>query len=98
LAAGVKIYEYTPGFLHAKMFVSDDRVAIIGTINMDYRSFYLHFENGVIFYGSSVIRKVFDDIQNTLTVCRRIDKEFLRTRKWYRRLTGVILRLAAPML
>ena len=98
LAAGVKIYEYTPGFLHAKMFVSDDRVAIIGTINMDYRSFYLHFENGVIFYGSSVIRKVFDDVQNTLTVCRRIDKEFLRKRKWYRRLTGVILRLAAPML
>ncbi len=98
LDAGVKIYEYTPGFLHAKMFVSDDRVAIIGTINMDYRSFYLHFENGVLFYGSSVVRKVYDDIEDTLAICRPIDTEFLRTRKWYSRLVGIILRLAAPLL
>ncbi|MCK9547289.1 MAG: cardiolipin synthase [Sphaerochaeta sp.] len=98
LNAGVKIYEYTPGFLHAKMFVSDDRVAIIGTINMDYRSFYLHFENGVVFYGSSVIRKVSDDIKDTLAVCQQINTEFLRRRKWYSRLTGLILRMAAPLL
>lgn len=98
LNAGVKIYEYTPGFLHAKMFVSDDRVAIIGTINMDYRSFYLHFENGVVFYGSSVIRKVSDDIEDMLEVCQQIDTEFLRKRKWYSRLVGLVLRMAAPLL
>lgn len=98
LEAGVKIYEYTPGFLHAKMFVSDDRVAIIGTINMDYRSFYLHFENGVIFYGSSVIRKVSEDIEDTLAVCRQIDLEFLRRRPWYKRLAGLVLKIAAPLL
>ncbi|HZJ87642.1 MAG TPA: phospholipase D-like domain-containing protein, partial [Sphaerochaeta sp.] len=98
IEAGVKIYEYTPGFIHAKMFVSDDRVAIIGTINMDYRSFYLHFENGVVFYGSSVIRKVYEDMHHTLAISQRIDMEFLRKRKWYSRLMGTALRLAAPLL
>ena len=53
LAAGVRIFEYTPGFMHAKMFVSDDEVSIVGTTNMDYRSFYLHFECGVAFFCSS---------------------------------------------
>ncbi|ADY12729.1 cardiolipin synthase [Sphaerochaeta globosa] len=98
LEAGVKIYEYTPGFLHAKMFVSDDRVAIIGTINMDYRSFYLHFENGVAFYGSSVIRKVYEDIQHTLQISERIAQDFHKKRPWYKRLLGLILKIAAPLM
>ncbi|MGH0053171.1 MAG: cardiolipin synthase [Sphaerochaetaceae bacterium] len=98
LEAGVKIYEYTPGFLHAKMFVSDDRVAIIGTINMDYRSFYLHFENGVVFYGSSVVQKVHADMRNTLDVSRKITAEFMRNRSWLRKIAGMVLKLAAPLL
>lgn len=98
LEAGVRIYEYTPGFLHAKMFVSDDRVAIIGTINMDYRSFYLHFENGVVFYGSSVIRQVYEDIDHTLDISKEIDMEFMKKRPWYKRMAGMLLKLAAPMM
>ena len=98
LEAGVRIYEYTPGFLHAKMFVSDDRVAIIGTINMDYRSFYLHFENGVVFYGSSVIRQVYEDIAHTLDISKEIDMDFMKKRPWYKRMTGMLLKLAAPMM
>ncbi|NCC65453.1 MAG: cardiolipin synthase, partial [Spirochaetia bacterium] len=98
LEAGVKIYEYTPGFIHAKMFVSDDRVAIIGTINMDYRSFYLHFENGVAFYGSSVIHTVKEDIEDTLQVCTEVTIEKLKKRSWIRKLSGIVLKLAAPLM
>ncbi len=98
IESGVKIYEYTPGFLHAKMFVSDDRVAIIGTINMDYRSFYLHFENGVVFYGSSVVNKVYDDMMHTLEVSQQITSEFMKNRPWYRKLMGLVLKLAAPLM
>jgi cardiolipin synthase len=98
LEAGVKIYEYTPGFIHAKMFVSDDRVAIIGTINMDYRSFYLHFENGVAFYGSSVIHTVKEDIEDTLQVCTEVTIEKLKKRNWIRKLSGIVLKLAAPLM
>ena len=61
IQAGVKIYEFTPGFVHSKMFLSDDERAIVGTTNLDYRSFFLHFELSVAFYGSSVIRDVKDD-------------------------------------
>lgn len=98
LESGVRIFEYTPGFLHAKMFVSDDRVAIIGTINMDYRSFYLHFENGVAFYGSSVIHVVQEDIERTLGRSQEMNLEFLYSRPWWARLSGVLLKLAAPMM
>jgi cardiolipin synthase len=98
LESGVKIFEYIPGFIHAKMFVSDDKVAIIGTINMDYRSFYLHFENGVLFYGSSVIMTVRDDIQGILDVSREITVEFMDSLPFYKKLFGTVLRLTAPLL
>lgn len=98
LAAGVKIYEYTPGFIHAKMFVSDDHVAIIGTINMDYRSFYLHFENAIVLYGSSAIIRVSEDIKKTIALSKPMTTEFLKSRPWYRRFGGMILKIAAPML
>lgn len=57
IEAGVRIYEYTPGFIHSKMFVADDEVGVVGTANMDYRSFYLHFECGVAFFRSSVTNR-----------------------------------------
>lgn len=98
ISGGVKIFEYTPGFIHAKMCIADDKVASIGTINMDYRSFYLHFENAVLFYGSSVVQSVHADMVNILSVSRRITQEFLDARPWYRKLIGTILRLAAPLL
>ncbi|MDY0344978.1 MAG: cardiolipin synthase [Bacilli bacterium] len=65
IEAGVKIYEYIPGFIHQKVFLADDDFLTIGTINLDYRSLYLHFENGVWIYKSSIIQEVsadFDDI------------------------------------
>ncbi len=98
IEGGVKIFEYTPGFIHAKMCVADDKVAIIGTINMDYRSFYLHFENAVLFYGSSVVTSVSRDIENIMEVSRRITSEVLATRPWYKKVLGTLLRLAAPLL
>jgi len=66
LEAGVKIYEYTPGFLHAKSFISDDEIAIVGTINLDYRSLYLHFECAVLLYNSETIHAIKDDTINTI--------------------------------
>lgn len=80
LAAGVKIFEYTPGFIHSKFFVSDDKVATIGTINMDYRSFFFHFECGVWMCGNDTvldIKKHFLEIQNQ---SQEIDR-----RKWKKR-------------
>ena len=58
ILGGVKIYEYTPGFVHAKVFVCDDRIATVGTVNLDYRSLYLHFENGAYLYGSEKIADI----------------------------------------
>jgi len=68
ISAGVKIYEYTPGFMHAKSFVSDDKVAVIGTINLDYRSLYLHFECATLIYGKEVAEQVKTDFLDTVAV------------------------------
>ena len=72
LAAGVKIYEYTPGFIHAKVFVSDDECAVVGTINMDYRSLYLHFECGTYMYRTSVIEEIKKDAIETIGKSREV--------------------------
>ncbi len=69
LEAGVKIYEYTPGFVHAKRRVFDDRVCTVGTVNLDYRSLFLHFENNSLFYGRDMIKEVKKDILNTQEMC-----------------------------
>ncbi len=68
LEAGVRIYEFLPGFLHSKMFLADDQIAVIGTTNMDYRSFYLHFELSVLFYGAGIIKDVKDDFEDTFSM------------------------------
>ncbi len=96
--AGVKIYEYRPGFLHAKSIVSDDDTAIVGTINMDYRSFFLHFECATCFYNSSVVAAVKQDILETINVSRQIDNAWLHKVPWLRSIAASILRLFAPLL
>jgi len=96
--AGVKIYEYRPGFLHAKTIVSDDDTAVVGTINMDFRSFFLHFECATCFYNSSVVATVKQDIMETINVSRRIDDEWLRRVPWIRSIMASVLRLFAPLL
>ncbi len=70
LEAGVQIYEYTPGFIHAKNFVVDDRFATVGTVNLDYRSLFLHFEDGVWLCDAPCIRDIERDFQETLTAVR----------------------------
>lgn len=66
IKGGVKIYQYTPGFVHSKVFVSDDKIATVGTINLDYRSLYLHFENGTCLIGSEKVLDVKKDVCDTL--------------------------------
>lgn len=98
LEAGVKIYEYQPGFLHAKSFVCDDEIGVVGTINLDYRSLYLHFEDGVWIYKNSVIHDIKQDFVETLDYCNPISLEFCRGRNAAVRAMQNVLRLFAPML
>ena len=77
LRAGVRIYEYSPGFIHAKSYVSDDRIGIVGTINMDYRSLFLHFECGTLLYGGKTLISLRDDSLGTISASREIKAEDL---------------------
>lgn len=96
LAAGVKIYEYTPGFVHAKSIVCDDRNAVVGTINMDFRSLYLHFECGVLMTGTNSVFSVRDDILDMLSVCQEIERA--KERSLFGRVFDSVLRTIAPLL
>lgn len=70
--AGIKLYEYTPGFLHAKSYVCDDEIAVVGTINMDYRSLYLHFECGVLMYESAAVMDIKEDALRTFEISHEV--------------------------
>lgn len=98
LESGVKIYEYQPGFLHAKSFVCDDKVGVVGTINLDYRSLYLHFEDGVWLYKNDVVLDIRNDFLETLEYCSSIDLEFCLKRNITVRAMQNILRVFAPLL
>ena len=97
IKAGVKIYEYKDGFNHAKTFVSDDRVATVGTVNLDYRSLYLHYECGVALYGGSVVSAVRDDFLNVLSECVPITPEACAV-STPKRIFQDILRIFAPLM
>lgn len=96
--SGVKIYEYIPGFNHAKSFAIDDEFGVVGTINLDYRSLYLHFECGVWLYQTKSILEVKEDFMKTLEQCQQITLEYCRSVKWYRRLGRLVLRAFAPLM
>lgn len=96
LAAGVKIYEYTPGFLHAKSYVSDDKVAVVGSINMDYRSLYLHFECGTLLLYNSQVYAVKKDVLETIEKSREVQYSDCR-RSMLGRLFDAVLRLMSPL-
>ena len=98
IKAGVQIYEYTPGFVHAKVFTSDDEKAVVGTINMDYRSLYLHFECAAYIYRNEVIQDVERDFRETLAQSQVITLEECRRYPWYKKLAGRALRLFAPLM
>ena len=97
LLGGVKIYEYTPGFIHAKVFVSDDRVATVGTINLDYRSLYLHFENGTYLYDCSEIDTIRQDAVDTIAESREVKLSDTKA-GMFKQLWLSLLRLVAPQL
>lgn len=95
---GVKIYEYMPGFIHAKNFLADDETAVVGTVNLDYRSLYLHFECGTFMYKVPAIRDIKADFKETLVKCRRITLKDCKQRPLIKRTIGGLLRIIAPLL
>ncbi len=98
MQAGVKIYEYTPGFIHAKSFVSDDRIGVVGTINLDYRSLYLHFECGTLFYGGDAVRALHDDAVATMEQSHLVaPRDMPRPRDLFQRFIDAVLRALSPL-
>ncbi|MEG0359980.1 MAG: phospholipase D-like domain-containing protein, partial [Anaerorhabdus sp.] len=98
IEAGVKIYEYTPGFIHSKTFVADDEIGVVGTINLDYRSLYLHFECGVLLYKTKSVLQIKEDYLNTLELSQQITLEDTKQVKWSNRFIRAILRVFAPLM
>ena len=95
---GVKIYEWTPGFCHAKMSVADDCMATCGTINLDYRSLYHHFENGCFMADCDAVLEIRRDLEQTITQCRDVTEKYKSGRSAYLRLSQLFLRLFAELL
>ncbi|MCI5699551.1 MAG: cardiolipin synthase [Lachnospiraceae bacterium] len=98
LESGVRIFQYVPGFIHSKVFICDDVVATVGTINLDYRSLYLHFECGAWLFKCEAIEEIKKDMEDTFRDCREITLDFCRNRNIVIRGYQSILRLFAPML
>lgn len=97
LAAGVQIFEYAPGFIHGKNFVVDDKFATVGTVNLDYRSMFLHFENGVILYDTDTVAEIRDDFLDTQTRSLMVTLSDCAGVPLYRRFLRSVLRLFAPL-
>lgn len=95
---GVEIYEFERGFTHAKMFISDNIKAVVGTINLDYRSLYLHFECACYIYNNKVIKDIQKDYNKTIEECIKINKENIEKYNIFKRIIGRILRFLAPLM
>lgn len=95
--AGVRLYEYTPGFVHSKVFVCDDEKAVVGTINLDYRSLYHHFECAAYMYRTGCIHDIEEDFAETLKKCREVTADTIKKEKFYYKITGQILKFVAPL-
>ena len=95
---GVKIYTYTPGFIHAKCFVSDDVQATVGTVNLDYRSLFLHFECGVFMYKTKALMQLKEDCMDTFAASEEMTLEFCRGQNVFIRIFQGMMRLFAPLL
>ena len=97
-AQGVRIFEYSPGFLHAKQCVCDGKIASVGTSNLDYRSLYLHFENNVLFSGCEAVDQVAADFAHLFAVSREVTDRYRAGPNAMLRLWQCILRLFAPLM
>ena len=98
LEGGVRIYEYKPGFVHSKLFLADDEVAAVGTVNLDFRSLYLHFEDGVWLYRAGCLSDIRADFDETFPQCREVTLAFARSIGMPRRLYRAVLRLLSPLM
>jgi len=99
VAGGVKVYEYTPGFIHSKVFVVDDSTATVGTVNLDYRSLYLHFECGVWMADCSAVADIKRDFLTTLESCHEITEADLKAGGYaFKKLIAAIIRVFAPLM
>ena len=95
---GVRIFEFTPGFCHAKMSIADDLVATCGTINLDYRSLYHHFENGCLYADCEAVMDTKRDFEETFAQCEEVTDYYAEGRGAFLRLEQMLLRLAAPLM
>ena len=98
IKAGVKVYEYKPGFVHAKLIVADDAAAMVATTNFDYRSFYALFENGVMVYGRDVIAQIKSDLTETMQQSMPYTMEMCQHTSRFRRSMRKLLRIFSPFL
>ncbi len=94
---GIKVYLYNKGFIHSKMFIADDHIATIGSVNLDYRSLYHHFENGVVFLDSPVVHDAKADFDETLKDCTHMQKGDYKKIPLYQRALGRLFRIFAPL-
>ena len=97
LKAGVRIMEYTPGFVHSKVFVADDRMAVVGTVNMDFRSFFFHFECASLLLDVPCIKDIRADFEDTFEKCTNVTQTFLNKRL-VGRVIGAFLRVLSPLM
>ena len=98
ISEGVKVYEYTPGFIHAKTCIADGKTAVVGTINLDYRSFYLHYESASIFYDCEIAGVIKQDFDDTMSKSHLVTMEDVRKRPIHKKIIGLILNIFAPLL
>ena len=98
LAGGVRIFEYSPGFIHSKVFLSDDITAAVGTVNLDFRSLYLHFEDGVWLYRAGCIPAIRADFDASFPRCREVTLAEAQNVNVFRVLYRSILRLLSPLM
>ena len=96
LKAGIKIFEYTPGFIHAKACLIDDNIGTIGTVNLDYRSLFLHFECNSLFYKSSILDELKIDMIETQKKCKEVKEKDIK-KGYFHRVFDAILRIFAPL-
>lgn len=98
IRSGVKIYEYLPGFIHEKAIICDDELCIVGTTNFDFRSFYLHFENGVFIYKAPIIKQIKEDFAEVQSQSESIPLERAVTKNIFKKFAISIMRLFAPFM
>lgn len=98
LEAGVKVYEYTPGFVHAKVFVADGERAVVGTINLDYRSLYWHYECAAYLYKVSAIKDIYSDFIETRSKCELVTYELIKQQNVFWKILVYVLKIVAPLM